>query len=89
MRNVYNIPLIERAHEFSGNTAIIDKHGEYTYGEILDSAKNVAACILNGKDDIREARIVFMVPSSFCAWFLLFQCSLNLSQIHDPFGDCA
>lgn len=59
------IPLIARAEQHHPRTAIIDNTGEYTYADLLLSSGQVAACLLDGGDDLRGRRIVFMAPSGF------------------------
>ena len=45
--------------------AVIDEHGKYTYGDLLDASTRVASALLRRKSDLREARVAFMVPSGF------------------------
>ncbi|MFQ5631845.1 MAG: acyl-CoA synthetase [bacterium] len=59
------LPLIQQARTHSSRIAIIDEHGQYTYSELLDKAQNVASFLLDGKDDLKEARVAFLVPSGF------------------------
>lgn len=59
------IPLIERAERFSSRTAVIDSRGEYSYGRLLDAARRVAAALQDGREDLREARVAFLIPPSF------------------------
>ena len=56
------ITLIERLNNFKGNSAIIDKRGEYSYQELLDSSSYVAFSLLRGKDSLNETRVAFIVP---------------------------
>lgn len=59
------IPLIARAAEHGSRTAIIDSRGAHTYDDLLNAAGRVASGLLAGGEDMREARVAFLVPSSF------------------------
>ncbi len=58
-------PIVKMAERHSQRTAIVDESGKYTYGELLAAAGKVASHLLGDKDDLREARVAFMVPPSF------------------------
>jgi malonyl-CoA/methylmalonyl-CoA synthetase len=60
-----NLPIIERASNFKNRIALVDKHGRYSYNELLNSASIVASNLLKTKTDLNESRIAFMVPSGF------------------------
>ena len=59
------IELIQRAKKFSERTAIVSNETSYTYEHLLRKSQNVSANLLNGKNDLNEARITYLVPSSF------------------------
>ncbi|MFH6603116.1 acyl-CoA synthetase [Maribacter algicola] len=59
------IRLIERAKDFKNRTAVVSNGASYSYGQLLEASRNVAANLLDGKDDLNEARITFLVPPSF------------------------
>lgn len=59
------IQLIERAKGFTEQEALVSNGTSYTYGQLLESAHYVAAHLLNGKPNLEEARITFLVPPSF------------------------
>ena len=59
------LALIERALAHDGAIAIKDAQGEHTYAELVQAARVVAAHLLDGDVDLREARVAFMVPPSF------------------------
>ena len=42
--------------------AIVDAHGNHTYGELLQASSRIAAALLAGRDDLREERIAFLLP---------------------------
>lgn len=59
------IQLIERAKGFTERKALVSNGNSYTYAQLLESAHYVAAHLLNGKPNLKEARITFLVPPSF------------------------
>ena len=59
------ITLLDRAKQFKGKTALVSNGNPYTYEHLLASSENVAANLLQGKSDLNEARIAFLVPPSF------------------------
>lgn len=59
------IPLIERAAAFADRVAIVDQHGSYTYRQLLDASAAVAVILLNGRADLEQRRVAFLVPPSF------------------------
>ena len=65
MPDTSGLALIERASSFPGRTAIVDAAGAHTYADLLGASARVAAALLAGADDLREARVCFLVPPSF------------------------
>lgn len=57
--------LIERAKNFQDRTALVSNGNSYSYGQLLQASQNVAANLLEGKSDLNEVRIAFLVPPSF------------------------
>ena len=45
--------------------AIVATEGEFTYEQLDDASRRVAAALLNGRDDLEQARVAFLVPPSF------------------------
>lgn len=60
-----SIPLIARAQAHADRVAIAEFHGEYSYAELLDASARAAACLLDGRPDLAEARVAFLVAPSF------------------------
>jgi malonyl-CoA/methylmalonyl-CoA synthetase len=60
-----SISLIDRARAWPDRIAISDEEGTYTYSDLLSGSERAAARLLDGKADLSEARIVFMVEPSF------------------------
>jgi malonyl-CoA/methylmalonyl-CoA synthetase len=58
-----DLPLVARAH--ADRLALIDGAGEHTYAELLDASARIAAALLDGRGDLEEARVCFLVPPSF------------------------
>lgn len=59
------INLIERASNFLKRIAIKSNGNSYTYQELLETSQHIALELLNGKKDLQEARIAFIVPPGF------------------------
>lgn len=60
-----DLELVRRARGFATRTAIVSGGQAHTYADLLHSSAAVAARLLDGRDDLREARVVFMVPPGF------------------------
>ncbi len=59
------IPLIARAEDFGDRTAIIAGEGTFTYAQLLADSAAVASCLLDGADDLAEARVAFLTPGGY------------------------
>jgi len=59
------IQLITRAHEYKKQTAILDSEGRFTYDDLLEFSAKAASCLLDGKEDLHEARVAFLTPAGF------------------------
>ncbi|MGB5437887.1 MAG: AMP-binding protein, partial [Maribacter sp.] len=59
------ITILDRAKHFKGRTALVSNGNYYTYEQLLTASKYVTARLLQGKNDLNEARIAFLVPPSF------------------------
>jgi malonyl-CoA/methylmalonyl-CoA synthetase len=60
-----NIPLIKRAGKNLKRKAIIASEGVFSYQDLLIASAKVASCLLDGKDDLQEARVAFLAPPGF------------------------
>ena len=60
-----SISLIDRASAWRDRVAVSDGAGTHTYSDLLDGSERTVARLLDGKTDLDEARIVFMVEPSF------------------------
>ena len=56
------IDLFNRAEGFGYRQALVSEEQSYSYGDLLDSAHKIASSLLNGKNDLNEARIAFIQP---------------------------
>jgi malonyl-CoA/methylmalonyl-CoA synthetase len=59
------IKLLQRAVEFEERTALVSNGKSFSYAQLLTISQNISANLLNGKSDLNEARITFLVPPSF------------------------
>jgi malonyl-CoA/methylmalonyl-CoA synthetase len=58
-------PIVARAALHGARTAIIDAHGSYTYRQLDTASSRIAARLLDGRSDLNEERVAFLVPPSF------------------------
>ena len=59
------IQLIENAFQFASKTAITCDETSYTYSQLLERSAEIASYLLNGRTDLKEARIGFIVDPGF------------------------
>ena len=59
------IQLIERAKKRASQEALISNHISYTYHQLLERSAQIASELLDGKPDLNEARVAFIVDPSF------------------------
>ncbi len=60
-----SLALISRAAQCGDRTAIVDSQSGFTYHELLDASWRVAAALLDGRNDLREERIAFLLTPGF------------------------
>jgi malonyl-CoA/methylmalonyl-CoA synthetase len=58
-------PIVARACAHGRGVAIRDRKGTYTYDDLDRASVNVAAHLLDGRNDLSEARIAFLVTPGF------------------------
>ncbi|MCR9295340.1 MAG: acyl-CoA synthetase [bacterium] len=56
------LPIIERALTHGERVAVRTENGEHTYRELVVGSEIVAAVLLDGTQDVQEARIAFLLP---------------------------
>ena len=59
------VQLIAQAERYGSRVAIIASEGVFTYSDLQDSSGKVAGYLLNGADDLDEARVTFMIRPGF------------------------
>lgn len=59
------LSLIDRASNFSKRKAILSDGQDFTYADLLSASARVAARLLNGRSDLSEARIAFLVEPGY------------------------
>ena len=59
------IKLINNAFNYNSSLAIISKNKKYTYKDLLNSSEKIALNLLNGKIDLKEARVAFIVDPGY------------------------
>lgn len=63
--NISGIELIDRGFSFSDRIAVIDETGRYTYTKLLEYSEVIAGYLLQGRKDMNEERVCFLVPPGF------------------------
>ena len=58
------ITLIERAKKFVSRTAVVSNNKAHSYDELLRLSSHVASNLLKGDNDLKEARICYLIPPS-------------------------
>lgn len=57
--------LVNRARKHAERPAIIDSTGTHTYRVLLAGSSNVAATLLNGREDLDEERVAFLIAPGY------------------------
>ena len=57
--------LLARAQQHAGRTAVIDSIGTYTYDALLQHSSQLAAALLEGRNDLCEERVAFLITPGF------------------------
>jgi malonyl-CoA/methylmalonyl-CoA synthetase len=53
--------LVSRAQNYHGREAIVDSTGAYSFGELLEASARVATAVLDGRSDLGEQRVAYLV----------------------------
>ena len=65
MTKVYDtIPIVSRASGFVDRTAVVAADGQFSYAHLLDLSARVGSWLLDGRADLEEARVAFLVRPS-------------------------
>jgi malonyl-CoA/methylmalonyl-CoA synthetase len=59
------LSIIQQAKSFGNKTAILSDGKAFTYEALLEGSKQFAGVLLSGADDLKEARVAFMVNPGF------------------------
>ncbi|MSR23109.1 MAG: long-chain fatty acid--CoA ligase [Gemmatimonadetes bacterium] len=59
------LPLFERAERHGDRVATVASGRAYSYRDLLDASAAIACRLLDGADDLNEARVAFLVPPAF------------------------
>jgi malonyl-CoA/methylmalonyl-CoA synthetase len=59
------ISIVEQAKKFGENTAIIANDQTYSYQDLIESSETFARLLLDGRNDLCEERVAFMVDPGF------------------------
>jgi malonyl-CoA/methylmalonyl-CoA synthetase len=55
------LPIVTHAQRYGQRIAAIDAAGTITYNELLDASARVAAALLDGREDLSERRVAFLL----------------------------
>ena len=58
-----SIQLLARARVHGDRIAFQSDHDKHSYAELIDRAEQLAHQLLDGRDDLQEARIGFLIPA--------------------------
>ena len=67
LRSASPLPFLAHAMRHEERTAVIGDQGAFSYRELLDASSHVAAGLLDGRPDLEEERIGFLITPGF-AW---------------------
>lgn len=67
MSHAPNLPILTQANRHKTRPAIIDRHGSFTYADLLGASTRVTAALLAGGEDLQQERIAFAITPGF-AW---------------------
>ena len=59
------VPLLTRAEAFADRVAVSDDGGTHTYAELIAASERGASRLLDGREDLEEARVAFMIEPSY------------------------
>ncbi|HET9180441.1 MAG TPA: acyl-CoA synthetase [Terriglobia bacterium] len=59
------VPLIVRALQHGGRTAVVDTQRSFPYNELLDASSRVATALLAGRPNLQEERVAFLIRPGF------------------------
>jgi malonyl-CoA/methylmalonyl-CoA synthetase len=57
--------FLTRAQQHGGRTAVVDAHGSFPYDDLLNASERVAMALLDGRKDLREERVAFLLTPGF------------------------
>src|SRR5262245_30019124 len=60
-----SLPLVARAKAHGDRPALSDAAGRHSYDALLDASGRVASGLLDGRADLQEDRVAFLLPPSF------------------------
>jgi malonyl-CoA/methylmalonyl-CoA synthetase len=57
--------LVAHAKRYDGRKAIIDAQGSFSYNDLLNVSSRVAVALLDGREDLQEERVAFLLTPGF------------------------
>ena len=59
------LQLFSQSQHLPFKTAVVEKGKSYTYRDLWEKSSKIAFYLLNGKTDLNQARVAFMVSPGF------------------------
>lgn len=59
------LPVIAQAQRHDRRIAVVDSQGSFTYNDLLDASSRVATALLDGRQDLQEERVAFLMRPGF------------------------
>ncbi|MFK5920615.1 MAG: acyl-CoA synthetase [Verrucomicrobiota bacterium] len=59
------LEIISRARLFESKVALRTEKNEHSYQDLLSRSAQIASALLDKSDDLREARVAFLIPAGF------------------------
>src|SRR6266571_2387007 len=60
-----DLPIVARALSHLDHTAVVAAEGTFTYRDLSEASERVAACLLDGRADLAEARVALLAPAGW------------------------
>jgi len=60
-----DLDLVERAASYGGRTAVVAPDGRFSYQDLLAASYALAGALLEGRPDLEEGRVAYLIPPSF------------------------
>src|SRR5574342_366790 len=59
------LTIVGRAAQHAGRPAVVAAEGRFSYGDLISASHAVASALLEGRADLGQARVAYLVPPGF------------------------